>query len=98
MKSITIVAIILLLFLTSCGPAPQPAEKAAEPAPAPPPANVGPLGEMAIPADNPMTPERIALGKQLFFDKRLSKSGNTSCETCHVPEKGWTDGEVLSKK
>jgi len=38
------------------------------------------------------------LGKQLFFDKRLSKDGSASCETCHVPEKGWTDGKPLSTK
>ena len=49
-------------------------------------------------ADNPQTPEKVALGKQLFFDKRLSKDGSASCQSCHVPEKGWTDGEKLSKK
>jgi cytochrome c peroxidase len=51
-----------------------------------------------VPADNPMTPARIALGKQLFFDKRLSKTKAMSCETCHVPEKGWTDGLALSPR
>jgi len=54
--------------------------------------------EMKVPADNPMTPEKVSLGKQLFFDKRLSKDGSASCQTCHWPEKGWTDGEKLSKK
>jgi len=54
--------------------------------------------EMKIPADNPMTPEKVSLGKQLFFDKTLSKDGSAACTTCHVPEKGWTDGEKLSKK
>jgi cytochrome c peroxidase len=53
---------------------------------------------MAVPADNPMTPEKIALGKQLFFDTRLSKTGKMSCETCHLPEKGWADGKALSAK
>ncbi len=51
-----------------------------------------------VPPDNPMTPGRIALGQQLFFDKRLSKTKAMSCETCHVPEKGWTDGLKLSPK
>jgi cytochrome c peroxidase len=51
-----------------------------------------------VPADNPMTAGKIALGKQLFFDKRLSKTKTMSCETCHVPEKGWTDGLKLSPK
>ncbi len=54
--------------------------------------------EMKVPADNPMTPEKVHLGKQLFFDKVLSSDGSASCQTCHWPEKGWTDGEKLSKK
>ncbi len=53
---------------------------------------------MDVPTDNPMTPEKAGLGKQLFFDKRLSKTGNMSCETCHLPEKGWTDGTPLSAR
>lgn len=58
------------------------------------------LESMAIPvpADNPMTAARIALGKQLFFDMRLSRTKKMSCETCHVPEKGWTDGLALSPR
>lgn len=56
------------------------------------------LPEMKIPADNPLTAEKVHLGRQLFFDKRLSKDGSASCETCHVPEKGWTDGLKLSTK
>jgi cytochrome c peroxidase len=51
-----------------------------------------------VPADNPMTASRIALGKQLFFDMRLSRTKKMSCETCHVPEKGWTDGLSLSPR
>jgi len=51
-----------------------------------------------VPPDNPMTEARIKLGEQLFFDKRLSKTKAMSCETCHVPEKGWTDGQKLSTK
>ena len=51
-----------------------------------------------VPADNPITAGKIALGQQLFFDKRLSKTKAMSCETCHVPEKGWTDGLKLSPK
>jgi cytochrome c peroxidase len=53
---------------------------------------------MPIPPDNAMTAGKIALGEQLFFDKRLSKTKAMSCETCHVPEKGWTDGLKLSTK
>ena len=54
--------------------------------------------EMKVPADNPITAEKAALGKQLFFDKTLSKDSSASCSTCHLPEKGWTDGNKLSKK
>jgi len=47
---------------------------------------------MTIPADNPMTPEKVALGRQLFFDERLSVDGSKSCYSCHVCEHGLTDG------
>jgi cytochrome c peroxidase len=47
---------------------------------------------MPIPADNPMTPEKAALGRQLFFDERLSGDGSRSCYSCHLCEKGLTDG------
>ncbi len=44
------------------------------------------------PADNPMTPARVELGKKLFFDPRLSRDGNMSCASCHNPMFGWSDG------
>src|SRR6266850_5544736 len=47
---------------------------------------------MPIPADNTMTPEKVALGRELFFDERLSGDGSRSCYSCHVCEKGFTDG------
>jgi cytochrome c peroxidase len=50
------------------------------------------------PDTNPITPEKTALGKQLFFDKRMSGSGTNSCESCHYRHLGWTDGLALSKK
>jgi cytochrome c peroxidase len=40
------------------------------------------------------TPQKILLGKQLFFDKRLSGPGTRSCATCHQPDKAFTDGLV----
>lgn len=48
---------------------------------------------MPIPADNPLTKEKAALGRQLFFDKRLSVDGSRSCYSCHVCENGLTDGK-----
>ena len=47
---------------------------------------------MEIPADNSQTPEKVALGRELFFDERLSGDGTRSCYSCHVCEKGLTDG------
>ena len=56
------------------------------------PAQLTTYAPMEIPADNPMTPEKVALGRQLFFDERLSGDGTRSCYSCHVCEKGLTDG------
>lgn len=47
---------------------------------------------MPAPKDNPLRPERIELGKHLFFDPRLSGSNWISCATCHNPALGWSDG------
>ncbi len=53
-----------------------------------------PLGlpEVPVPADNPQSPAKIELGKQLFFDRRLSADGSVSCASCHQPDKAFTDG------
>ncbi len=45
--------------------------------------------------DNPYSGERAALGKELFFDTRLSAQNNVSCGTCHRPERAWTVNEDL---
>jgi cytochrome c peroxidase len=44
------------------------------------------------PADNLPTAARVALGRQLFFDPRLSRKGAMSCASCHNPALGWSDG------
>ena len=49
-----------------------------------------------IPADNPLTPAKVELGRQLYFDKRLSRDGTVSCATCHDPALGWTDCKPVS--
>ena len=46
-----------------------------------------------FPADNPYTPEKAALGKQLYFDSRLSQANLLSCASCHSPGFGWGDGQ-----
>ncbi|MFQ5928442.1 MAG: cytochrome-c peroxidase [Acidobacteriota bacterium] len=48
---------------------------------------------MDIPEDNAITPEKAALGRQLFFDERISGDGNLSCYSCHVCELGLADGK-----
>ena len=48
--------------------------------------------EMVVPVDNPMTAERIALGRYLFHDFRMSRNSERSCGICHEPAKGFTDG------
>src|SRR5437899_979172 len=50
----------------------------------------------AIPADNPQTTEKIALGQKLFFDGRLSADGTVACSTCHDPARAFTDGKPTS--
>ena len=50
------------------------------------------FGPAPIPADNPQTPEKIALGKLLFFDTRLSGPNTVACATCHQSSKGMSDG------
>ncbi len=49
-----------------------------------------------IPSDNPLTAEKVALGKQLYFDKRLSADGTVACASCHAPDKGFSDGRPTS--
>jgi cytochrome c peroxidase len=49
------------------------------------------LYELVIPPDNPETTAKIALGKALFFDPRLSVDDTVACANCHDPDKGFTD-------
>lgn len=49
-----------------------------------------------VPADNPQTPEKVALGKKLFEDPRLSRSGQIACASCHDRQLGWGDGRSVS--
>lgn len=51
--------------------------------------------EIPYPAENPYTKEKSDLGKMLYFDPRLSKSGTQSCATCHNPSFSWEDGLAL---
>jgi cytochrome c peroxidase len=53
--------------------------------------------EPAVPADNPMSTAKVALGARLFADTRLSLSGEHSCRSCHSPERAFTDGLPRSR-
>lgn len=54
------------------------------------------LGVPPHPADNPPTAAKIALGRKLFFDRRLSLNGTMSCAMCHVPEQAFTNNELAT--
>lgn len=55
-----------------------------------------PLGEPPIPLDNKQSPEKVELGKLLFFDGRLSGDTSSPCSACHIPTQGWAFPDDLS--
>ena len=81
------------LMLASCA---APSQKA--PSPENESQRLSALPPVQHPADNPATPQKLALGKQLFVDVRLSGSGKMACQSCHYRDLGWTDAQVLSRK
>jgi cytochrome c peroxidase len=52
---------------------------------------------LAVPETNPLTREKVTLGRQLFFDTRLSGDGTLSCASCHDPERSFSDGRIVAK-
>lgn len=50
---------------------------------------------MPVPEDNPVTIERIERGRELFFDKRLSRDRTIACSSCHDPERAFSDGRPV---
>ncbi|MFO0563286.1 MAG: di-heme enzyme [Polyangiales bacterium] len=50
------------------------------------------VSEPVVPRDNPMSAEKVRLGRRLFYDRRLSLNQTQSCGTCHQPSKGFADG------
>jgi cytochrome c peroxidase len=57
-----------------------------------------PLGlpRVPVPPDNPLSAEKVALGRRLFYDRRLSLNDTISCAMCHVPEQGFTSNEMAT--
>jgi cytochrome c peroxidase len=54
------------------------------------------LPPVVHPADNPYSPAKEQLGKALFFEPRLSASGEMACASCHDPDLAWADGRTVS--
>ena len=54
------------------------------------------LKPLPVPTENPMTAAKVELGKQLYFDPRLSCDDTLSCASCHDPKKGWSNGEAFA--
>jgi cytochrome c peroxidase len=56
---------------------------------------LGLLPEPPFPKDNPYSKPKALLGKMLFFDPRLSGSGQFACASCHDPDLAWADGRTV---
>ena len=52
------------------------------------------LPALEVPENNPLTQDKVLLGRQLFFDRRLSHNNTLSCAMCHIPEQGFTSQEL----
>ena len=61
------------------------------------PQRLGPLPPVVAPPGNPPSSAKIHLGKQLYFDTRLSSDNTVACATCHDPARGWSDAGPTSK-
>jgi len=57
-----------------------------------------PLGlpQAPVPADNPLTEAKVALGRMLFYDRRLSLNNTMSCAMCHIPDQGFTNNALAA--
>lgn len=57
-----------------------------------------PLGLPAVPVpdNNPLTADKVSLGRKLFYDRRLSLNNTFSCAMCHIPEQGFTSNEMAT--
>ncbi|HIP36528.1 MAG TPA: cytochrome-c peroxidase [Crocinitomix sp.] len=93
MKALSILTVSFFFFLISC----RKDEFTELPAGTTPyvldlPENLAQyLPEMEIPADNPLTVEGVALGRKLFYEKKLSGDHTQSCADCHFPDKAFSD-------
>jgi len=100
MRHVPTFLVLAVVFLTACGTDAPQAEGEDETSTAAgevsPAGRVGPLGTVPVPAANPMTDAKVALGHQLFFDARLSVDGSRSCYSCHMNENGNGGAEPIA--
>ncbi len=99
----TLLSDILTVFLApagECRAGPQPTHAASVAVEGEPPVRTrsAPLGlpPVPVPAGEPVTPAKVALGRKLFFDRRLSANATISCAICHVPTQGFTSNEMTT--
>jgi cytochrome c peroxidase len=90
-----------LALAWACAPphenAPEESSKAMESSSSDLPTPPAAFGAVKVPEDNPITPAKVALGRQLYYDMRLSADGSRSCYSCHVCEHGLTDGKPVAE-
>jgi cytochrome c peroxidase len=87
-----VLILVAVVLIVGCGSNVKETTSGFTPEIQPLPAQLSTYEPMTIPPDNPMRPEKVALGRQLFFDERLSVDGSKSCYSCHLCENGLTDG------
>src|SRR6516162_4021497 len=56
-----------------------------------------PFPRPVVPGDNPMNLAKVELGRYLFYDKRMSSNGKTSCASCHRQELAFADGRAQAE-
>lgn len=89
---------VFALGMAGCGGGapPEDAMTEAEPMEAPWPPQLPGYAAMTVPADNPMTEEKVELGHMLYYDARLSGDGVRSCYGCHLEEHGLATDDKLA--
>jgi len=89
---------VVALGLAGCGDSapPEEAMTETEPAAAAFPPQMPGYAAMTVPADNPMTEEKVELGRMLYYDARLSGDGVRSCYGCHLEEHGLATDDKLA--
>lgn len=96
MRNTHILALLLIFITALACSKKEPAPKGPSQTPVDLKIPLGLNEDLMVPEDNPLTQEKVDLGKLLYFDTRLSADNTVSCATCHHPDKGWSDGLPVS--